>query len=744
MQHMGESFLKYQQALEEAFARGETVVPTVCGMCGPGGPGGGCGVYAFSRNGRLVRVAGMDECPNNRGALCAKAHAAPQWVHSPDRLTRPLLRTGKKGEGKFEPISWDEAIAHIADKLLRQKERYGPESLAILSPAKRNYNEYMQRFLIAHGSPNYGHSGICALQRAFSFMHTIADWPTPDYDNSDLIIYWGRQPVYSGPVGPAARAMLAAKERGARIVSIKPSAEPDTGMADVWLPIRPGTDAALALAMLHVVIRDDLVDHEFIQDWCFGFGELTAHVQRYTPDWAEFITGIPSVQIESVTREYVACPRAVIDTGNGLEHAPSACDAIRAIAMLMAITGHLDRPGTNLLKLPPKKSPRDILLRERYTPEMLSKMVGPEFPEEFQPFMEGATCAYYRILESVLTGEPYPVRSVIAPGTQPIPSTRGTRHVLRALEQLDFFVVVDVARTAEIPWADIVMPVATGYETDHPFQLTPGWLMAMNRVIPPVAGTKSIIEFFLDLAVAMGYGDDFWQGDIRACMDDQLEPLGHTMETLRQESTGAKLPSPLPEYEKYDRVFRRASFRLDNGPFLPQGKVALYSTLFEQAGYAPMPEWREPPESLTATPELTDRYPLLLSDYHTSKSYSASWLRNIPLLREIQPEPTLHIHPDAARMRGIRTGDWVTVTSPHGWIRVMAELYPGIRPDTVMLLHGWWQGCRELGMEDFPLADGGANVNVMYSVDPKRAYDPLVTAMTSQTLVEVTKSESKR
>ncbi|MGE4539176.1 MAG: molybdopterin-dependent oxidoreductase [Desulfovibrio sp.] len=733
--------MKFEQALEIARARGEAVTPTVCGMCGPGGPGGGCGVYAFSKNGRFVRVAGMDESPQNRGALCAKAHAAPQWVHSPDRLTTPLRRTGKKGEGKFEAISWHTAIELIAEKLLQQKVQFGSESLAILAPAKRSYNEYLQRFLVAHGSPNYGHSGICALQRAFSFMHTFADWPTSDYKNSDYIIYWGRQPIYSGPVGPAARELIAAKKRGARIISIKPSMEPDAGMADVWLPIRPGTDAALALSMLHVVIKDDLVDHDFIQKWCYGFEYLAAHVKQYTTCWAENITGVPAAQIEMVAREYATCPRALIDTGNGLEHAPSACDAIRAVAMLMAITGHLDRPGTNLFKLPSKKSPKDITLRERYTPELLNKLVGPEFPVPFQPFMEGATAAYYRIWESALTGEPYRIRSIIAPGTQPLPSTRGTKTVLAALEKLDFFIVVDVARTAEMPWADIVMPVATSYETDHPFQLTPGWLMATNRVIPSVGGHKSIIEFFLDLGVAMGYGDDFWGGDIVRCMDDQLEPMGLTMKTLRQESAGLRFPSAAPEYEKYERVFQRQSFRLDKGPFLPQGKVALYSTLFQEAGYSPMPEWREPPESLSATPGLTGSYPLLFSDYHTSKNFSASWLRNIPLLREIQPNPLLHIHQDAAMPRNIKNGDWVKVISPHGWIRARAEIYPGIRPDTVMLLHGWWQGCRELGMSDYPLTDGGANVNVLYSVDPNTAYDPLITAMTSQTLVEVERCE---
>ncbi|NTV91364.1 MAG: dimethyl sulfoxide reductase, partial [Clostridiales bacterium] len=145
------------------------------------------------------------------------------------------------------------------------------------------------------------------------------------------------------------------------------------------------------------------------------------------------------------------------------------------------------------------------------------------------------------------------------------------------------------------------------------------------------------------------------------------------------------------------------------------------------------------PESITGTPELTEEYPLVLSDYHTSKAFTASWQRNVPNLRELQPYPMLHIHPETAASRGISDNDWIVVKSPHGSMRVKAEIYPGIRPDTVMLLHGWWQGCSELGSGDMPILDGGANVNNMYSVDPEKAFDTLVTAMSSQTLVEVWK-----
>jgi anaerobic selenocysteine-containing dehydrogenase len=580
------------------------------------------------------------------------------------------------------------------------------------------------------------------MQREFAYCYTVGDFPRPDYDRSDLIIYWGRQPIYAGPVARPARAFMAARQRNAQIIAVKPSVEPDVGLADIWLPVRPGTDAALALAMLNVVIAEDLIDHAFVEKWCYGFRRLEDHVRQFDPEWAEKISGVPASQIKEVARRYAKTPHAAIDLGNGVEHTPSASDAIRAIAILMAVTGHLDRPGGNIFAGPPEAMPKDILLRNRYTSELTDKLVGPEFPIAFQPFLEGPTSAYYRIFESVLTEKPYPVKAVIAPGTQASVSNRGTKNVLAALEKLDFFVVVDVARTADMPYADIVMPVATSYEVDHPFQMVPGWLMATNRIIAPIGPAKSIFEFFLDLGSAMGYGDDFWGGSIDAAMDDQLEPLGLDMAALRQNSSGVTFEPGPPVYEKYETVFNRRSESLDRHPYLPQGKVALYNTTFENAGFSALPEWREPPESITATPGLTDEYPLILSDYHTSKNFSASWQRNVPYLREIQPDPVLHIHPEAAAARGLEAHDWVKVTSPYGWMKVKAEIYPGIRPDTVMILHGWWQGCRELGVEDYPLSDGGANVNNMYSTDPEKAYDPLVTAMTSQTLVEVEKWEA--
>jgi anaerobic selenocysteine-containing dehydrogenase len=666
-------------------------------------------------------------------------------VYSPDRLKHPLKRVGKKGEGKFQKISWDEALNIIADTLKQQKEKYGPESLAILSPARRSYSEYLYRFLIAHGSPNYGHSGICFMQRAFAFFYTLGMFPVCDHDQSDLIIYWGSQPVFQGPPRKNAKSLVKAKERGAKIIAVKPSIEPDSGMADIWMPIRPGTDAALGLGMLHVIVNEDLIDKAFVEKWCYGYDKLKKHVQAYPPEWTEKITGVPARQIQDVARMYATTKRASIDLGNGVEHAPSSNDAIRAVAIMIAITGHLDVPGGNLLGGPSSTMPRfkSVHLKERYTQEWVDKLVGPEFPKAFQPFMEGTSSAYYKIFESVLTRKPYPIRTIIAPGTQPVVSTRGSKKVIEALKKLDFYVVADVARTADMDYADIVIPCATPYETDHPFE-TPifkgNWIMARNKVIEPLGDYKSIYEFILDLGVKMGYGADFWNGSMEDCMNDQLAPAKMTIDDLRKHPNGIVYEKRPKKYGNYGFWFGMKSPRLSRAPFLPQKKVAIYNTSFEEAGYSPLPEWREPPESLTGTPELARTYPLILSDYHTSSVYNASWLRNVPYLREICPDPVLHIHPQTASERGIKNDDWIIVESPHGWMKVKAEIYPGIRPDTVMILHGWWQGCKELGLEDYPLLDGGANVNNMYSVDPDKAYDPLITAMSSQTLVQVRKA----
>jgi anaerobic selenocysteine-containing dehydrogenase len=569
-----------------------------------------------------------------------------------------------------------------------------------------------------------------------------------DYEHADLIVVWGANPVYCGTPTGNLKRILDAKERGARLIVIKPEMQPDAAKADMWVPIRPGTDGALALAMLNVIINENLYDKDFVSRWCYGFDKLVPHIQKYTPEWAEPITGLPADQIREVARLYGTAKSACILAGNAFDQTVDSNNAVRAVAILIAISGNLDRPGGNTVPTGSTMPvPKSIHLRERYTQDWVDKLVGPEIASCFQPFIEGTASAYYRCLDSVLTGKPYPIRTIIAPGTQPTVITRSSRRIVEALKKLEFFVVIDVMRTSSMPWADVVIPVATMYECDHPFEAPMmgmgDWIMARNKVIEPLGDYKSDYEFWLDLAVKMGYGDGFWHGSIEECLNYQLENFGMTMEELRAHPAGITYELKPMVYEKYEQIFSTPSTRLSGAPYLPQGKVAIYNTTFEENGFSPLPEWTEAPESPTATPELLKKYPLVFFDTHTSEVYNHGWLRNLPYLREIQPDPWIHIHPETARARGIADGDWVIVESPHGWIKVKAIYFPGIRPDTVMSLHGWWQGCDELGLPGYPILDGGANVNVLYNSDPDKAFDPMVTAMPKQTLVEVRKAESK-
>lgn len=722
---------------------GEHMIPTFCALCGPGAK---CGIKCYVRDGRLVKIEGMEESPVNRGKLCPKAYASIQWLYSPQRLKYPMKRIGEKGAGKFTRISWDEAIDIIADKLKEQKEKYGPESLAILSSQFRSYSDYYIRFLTVHGSPNFGHSGICHIQRCFSFAYTLGiPMPSQDFENSDLIVIWGANPVYSSTSMGNLKRILDARDRGAKIMAIKPEMQPDAAKADIWVPIRPGTDGALALAMLNVIINENLYDKEFVDKWCYGFDKLVPHIQKYNPVWAEPITGLPAEKIIEIARIYAKAKSVSTLIGNAFDQMVDSSNAVRAVAILIAITGNLDRPGGNVMPADSDMPmPESLMLGERYNQEMIDKLAGPEMPRCFQPFLHGLHSAYYRLLDAVLTEKPYPIKTIIAPGTQPTVITRNSRRVIQALEKLDFFVVIDVMENAAMPWADVVIPVTTMYECDHPFETyiqgSQKWIMARNKVIEPLGDYKSDFQFWLDLAVKMGYGDDFWDGDINRCMNDMLQNFGITIDELRQHPAGIVYDSKPMVYEKYEQIFSTPSTRLSKAPYLPQKKVAIYNTTYEENGFSPLPEFVAPPESITATPELVEKYPLIFFDTHTSDVYHHGWLRNAPYMREIHPDPWIHIHPETAKQKGIEDGDWVIVESPHGWIKARAEYFPGIRPDTIMGLHGWWQSCDELDLPGYSLVDGGANVNVLYNTE--KDFDPLVTAMPKQTLVDVRKAEN--
>ena len=445
-----------------------------------------------------------------------------------------------------------------------------------------------------------------------------------------------------------------------------------------------------------------------------------------------------------------------LKTGNGIgDQATDGTSTIMATSLISAITGNLDVPGgyyngvlpagPSLIKINPIST-----LPDKAPPDLVEKLVAPEAPLWYQKpgYWEGGpTSAYYKGLMSILTGKPYPLRVLQASCTNPLSATRNPRKIAEALKKLDFFFVMDVCRAPHTDYADIVLPACTDYEQSHQIEVRNRregtWIGIYNKVVEPPGECRSDWQFFLDLAVKMGYGADFWNGDMDACLREQLSPSGITLENLRNSPRGIFVkrttPSPEPEYRRYAALFQK----------LPHGKVQCYDEFIggkdnnEKSGKLPyLPTYIGPPEGLAQTPELARDYPLILSDVHAHRLSQHSFLQDIPYLRELRPYPWIWINPATARRYNIADGDWVKVESPHGWCRFQARYFEGISPEVLMTKRGWWQRCEELGVPGYPAFDGGSEVNNLYNSDPAH-FDKFYSQMAKQTLVRISKAEDK-
>jgi anaerobic selenocysteine-containing dehydrogenase len=739
----------------------EKIIPTFCHGCGSAKTR--CSVLCHVIRGKFVKVEGNPEAFNNWGkdcaSLCAKGNTGPQFVYTRDRLLYPMKRIGARGEGKFQRISWDEALDTIAGKLKEIKAKYGPESYGVLSPEFWAVLDTLgRRFLNLYGSPNYLHSAICATPTMAACRNTIGftsrapdDWQTPK-----LIVNWGANCENSGVSNGQPFAILNALQSGTRLIDIRPLMDPLGSKADIWLPIRPGTDGALALAILNVLINEKLYDAEFVDNWCYGFDKLAAHVQLNTPEWAGKITGLPVDKIRLVARQIGTIKPSFIKIGNGVgDQTTDGTATVSAICLISAITGNLDVPGGQL-PLPQVGPPLIRIneisrLNEKAPPDLVDKLVAPEASRWYQKMglmPHGPTSAYYKALMSILTRQPYPLRVLNASCSNPLSATRNPKKIAEALKKLDFMFVADIFHASHVDYADIVLPACTGYEHSHQIgikNLKEGtWVGIYNKVVDPPGEARSDWQIYLDLAVRMGYGEYFWQGDMDACLREQLAPSGITLEELRASPRGIFIKRteavPQQQYRRYTQLFKD----------LPHGKVQCYNEFLggkencDGTGrLAYLPVYQGPPEGIAETPDLAKEYPLVISDVHAHRFSQHSYLHNIPYLRQQQPYPWIKINPAAAKKYGIADGDWVRVESKHGWCKFKAEYFEGISPEVLMTRRGWWQSCDELGLPGYDVFDGGSEVNNLYNADPQ-LFDKFQSQMPKQTLVKISKMHEEQ
>ena len=670
------------------------------------GPGchQGCGVLLFVKDGKLVKVEGDPEFPHNQGRLCPRCLALTQVIYHPDRLKYPMKRAGNRGEGKWGRITWEEAYGTIAQKFNEIKKKQGPESVIFCQGTGRDIGPYISKLAYSFGSPNKvtfgpldGHAcfapkvtALAATTGAFEVADCAQFFPER-YKNSNwrvpqCIMVWGNNPLTSNPDGFMGHWIVECMKNGSEIMVVDPRRTWLATRAKSWLQIRPGTDAALALGMLHVIINEKLYDEEFIRQWTYGFDELKQRVQDYPLEKVSEITWIPKEKIVEASRSYAASKPAAIQWGVAIDQSKECIPAIHAIMSLWAITGNFDVPGGNVIKSQNFNLDSEINKEFQTLPkEREEKKIGtgiyPLLDQWYLPAVGSV------VIDQMLTGAPYPIKAAWIQTTNTFAcATADARKVYEAFKKLDFIAVADLFITPTVmAFADIVLPAATYAERDG-IALTGGnsiFAGIINKAIEPVGECKSDMEIVLELGKRLNPTAWPWN-NVQEMFGAMICSMGMTFEELRE----IGFAYDAFEYKKYEKGLLRPDKKV--GFNTPTGKVELYSTVFEKCGLDPLPYFEEPPESPVSTPEIAKEYPLVLTTGVKSWGFFHSEHRQIPSLRRMNPDPTTEIHPETAERLGIKDGDWIVIENKHGRCQQRAKITSGIHPQVVHSQHGWW------------------------------------------------------
>jgi len=644
---------------------------TICELCG-----GNCPIEVMVEDGKIIKSHGR----------CPRALVVKDIVYSPDRLRYPIKRVGDRGSGEWERISWDEAYDTIATKLNEIRDRYGAESLVLNFGHRRRglVKGYWYRLSNLYGTPNMsGNTHVCTLPRRLSYIYTFGSHGidpyfdgmggTPDFENAECAIFWGGNPFHQRP----SEWFFEAKDRGMKIINIDPRFTHLGSMADEHVQIRPGTDGALALGMLNVIIREGLYNEKFCEEWTSGFEELAEYAMEYPPESVEEITWVDKAQIERIARMYADGPSA-IEAGVAVEQNINAVQTCRAIDLLIAVTGNYDVKGGNLepmTRRPP--APQWLTLDDKKLDER--RLCAKTYPLIGSVGANHTKILTPEIWDAVITGEPYPIKAMIVANANPAVVFSNPAYVRKALEALEFLVVVDPFRTETTELADIVLPASTTFEWT--------WYSATDsirlrpKVIEPLGESKPETEIIFELGRRMGYEDEFPWTSNREALEWELENYGSTTLNELEVSVGGSVTRHQQEtrYRKYE----------GRGFATPSGKVEIYSSVFKQHGYDPLPVYSEPALSPVRNPELFKEYPLILTTGKHTPLYTHSMFRKISELNRFMAENTLEIHPETASKLGVRDGERVVVESPIGRIEIRARLTKGIHPGVVGMRHGF-------------------------------------------------------
>jgi anaerobic selenocysteine-containing dehydrogenase len=630
---------------------------------------GGCGLLVAVQDNKIVQVKGDPEGFLNKGYICPKGAVSPDRLTHPDRLQHPLRRVGEKGAGKWEQISWPEALGIIADNLKEIRKKHGARAVAFGVGMPKGLDHFFQiRLANIFGSPNViASQDVCHAPREITGLHTCGFYPVVDFHQpSKLVILWGSNITSTNEEGEICSRLLEQLKTGTELIVIDPRRIDLVKQSKQWLRIRPGTDAALALGFIHVIIKEGLYDREFVEKWTEGFAELAAHIEDYPPEKVEEITWVPAEQIRLAARAYAAAKPAVIHWGNPIEHSIHTFDATRALVCLMAITGNLDVSGGNVEAHDPKIMGLGSFVRADLVPDKRKELISAHY--KIIPRLMTVAPAYFR--RAVLEGVPYPVRGAYMMCSNPMLAYADSRLTHKALMSLDFLAVADLFMTPTAALADIVLPVASHFECDDigHYGLGHGYILARPKVVEPPEECWPDKKIITELGKLMT-PPELWPEDYHQLLEDLLKPAGLTYAQFVEKG-----------YLKGPDRFRSY---MEKGFKTPTGKVELKLSMAEKFSLKPLPTFDGYPE-----PE-DPLFPLLLTSAK-SRYYLHSSYRWLGKLRKLRPHPRLDIHPETAAKCGIADKDNIIIETPYGKITQQAHLTDGIDPRVLCGVPGWW------------------------------------------------------
>jgi anaerobic selenocysteine-containing dehydrogenase len=657
----------------------------------------GCQLIAEVRDGQVTKVRSSNN-PLMRDNICMKGIYAPKSFAHPDRIQYPLRRVGARGSGQWERVAWDAALDDIAERLQQVIAAYGPEGMAVSTSQWNTSTESGsgRRFMNLLGAPNWiSGVALCAGNTAAVNRLVYGWFPQPDYSTTRCIALFGHNPKRHSWT-PIYNAIRKAQERGATLIVLDPRRSESAERADLWLPLRAGSDAAMCLGWLKVIFDEQLYDADFVRDWTVGFDALRRRVDEYPLDRVAQLTGVDPEQIRAAARLYATHGPAVIPWTPITDQQRNSTSAIRLHCALRAVTGNIDVPGGELFHgLSPDIVPEtDLELHEHLSEAQKAKQLGSDSHPVFtyrgmaalneptrrvwgRPYVNLLMGSYMAnpsaVFRAMADGEPYPIKAFFALGNNTLMGFADMRTIYRAILNQDLVVVHEHMMTPTAQLADYVLPGDSWLERR---QLHDAWgwtaiVRVSEQAMQPPGECRGVYDFWRGLAVRMGLAEHFPWTTLEEVYDHRVQATG--MRYREFEST-YEWYVPSINYRKYER----------SGFATPSGKVELASSVLADLGFDPLPYFREDP---TADPD----YPLQLFMGVREDEYFQTGHRHIPELRQRRPEPEFFLHADDARACGVAHGDWALVETPTGRVRGKVAVRADMPRNLVRVPHGWWK-----------------------------------------------------